>query len=97
MNAGQDEYMALVDNNSTFVSFENHKEQSSLVRRCGFDRRLGIDRRSKYRILYLLLGKPNRRKGNERRQQGEKRDGWVRSGKWTSVCGLFITKVEFFK
>lgn len=71
-------------------------QQPCLHRRKGFDRRIGKDRRSKYgSIKYLLNGRVNRRNSKERRWQVEKRMGWVKSGKWTSVCGLFITKVEF--
>jgi len=94
MTALQEKYMSTFHINSVSEHLKS-PQNSHKYRRTGFDRRLGIDRRSKISIKYFLGGKSNRRKSQERRHQVEKRAGWVKSGKWTSVCSLFITKVEF--
>ena len=54
------------------------------------DRRSGKDRRKKVRIPRLLRKNEKRsserRFGDERRSPVERRDGWVRIGKWVGVC-----------
>lgn len=50
------------------------------------ERRSGVDRRKKFRLHCILYTKPERRKAlKDRRAQGEKREGWVRINKWSSV------------
>ena len=50
------------------------------------DRRSGEDRREAYDSEYFERGGTERRKGKDRRQQGERRDGCVRVSQWSSVC-----------
>jgi hypothetical protein len=50
------------------------------------DRRSGEDRRKTYDLDYFQNGGVERRKGPDRRQQDERRDGCVRVSKWSSVC-----------
>ena len=49
------------------------------------DRRSGEDRRQVYDSDYFLNGGVDRRKGKDRRRQGERRDGYTRVTKWSSV------------
>ena len=49
------------------------------------DRRSGEDRRQVYDSDYFLNGGVDRRKGKYRRQKGERRDGYIRVSKWSSV------------
>jgi hypothetical protein len=50
------------------------------------DRRSGEDRRQAYDLDYFPGGGIERRSGKERRWSDERRDGWVRVSKWSSVC-----------
>ena len=50
-----------------------------------FDRRSGDDRRKFYYLGRFLKGGIERRNGKERRAKPEKREGWVRVDKWSSV------------
>ena len=63
-------------------------------RNSGFDRRSGADRRKVYRLGFLVKGGVERRNGRERRARDERRQGWVRVGRWNSVRldGLKIAK-----
>jgi hypothetical protein len=49
------------------------------------DRRSGEDRRQVYDSDYFLNGGVDRRTGKDRRWQGERRDGYIRISKWSSV------------
>ncbi|MGD8993091.1 MAG: hypothetical protein PVI00_16660 [Desulfobacterales bacterium] len=49
------------------------------------DRRSGEDRRQVYDSDYFLNGGVERRTGKDRRKQGERRDGYIRVTKWSSV------------
>ena len=49
------------------------------------DRRSEKDRRTVYNLDYFLNGGVERRVSKERRGQGERRSGWVRVSKWSSV------------
>jgi len=49
------------------------------------DRRSGEDRRQVYDSDYFENGGVERRTGIDRRQQGERRDGYIRVTKWSSV------------
>ena len=63
-------------------------------RNSAFDGRSGSDRRRAYRLGFFAKGAVERRSGQERRTEGERRQGWVRVGKWCSVRldGLKISK-----
>lgn len=50
------------------------------------DRRSGDDRRVVYDSDYFESGGIERRKGMDRRQQNERRDGCTRVSQWSSVC-----------
>lgn len=49
------------------------------------DRRSAKDRRRAHHLACLTYRGPERRHGEERRLQGERRSGWVRISKWSSV------------
>jgi len=53
--------------------------------RCGFDRRCREDRRQSIDLDYFDAGGVERRKGKERRNPVEKREGWLRYTNWSSV------------
>jgi hypothetical protein len=53
--------------------------------RLPFDRRSGADRRKTHRLRFLSKGGVERWTGKERRAKKERRQGWVRVGKWSSV------------
>ena len=63
-------------------------------RKSNFDRRLGKDRRSSFKLRLFLNRKIENRRGKERRAKYELRQGWVRIDKWSSVLldGLKIKK-----
>ena len=62
----------------------------TLMDRSPTDRRSGKDRRKKLSIQRLLRrddeSDPDRRHSDERRSTVERREGWVRIGKWAGVC-----------
>ncbi len=53
--------------------------------RCPEERRSDKDNRTSDDAFYLKNGGPERRRTKERRQVEERRDGWLRIGKWRSV------------
>jgi hypothetical protein len=53
--------------------------------RSKIERRSGIDRRRKLSFNRLFFNGPERRCTAGRRSQPERRDGWVRLSKWSSV------------
>ena len=59
-------------------------------KRSGLDRRSGNDRRKDPSRAYLDTP-PGRRAGAERRETHERRIGWVKVSKYSSIClGLLI-------
>jgi hypothetical protein len=56
-----------------------------------FDRRSGKDRREAYTEGYFFQGAIERRSGKEQRQQSERREGWIRITKWSSIRKDFLT------
>jgi hypothetical protein len=57
------------------------------VERSGVERRSGADNRCSTHGLYFLKGGRERRKlDDDRRQNGERRDGWLQIGNWRSIC-----------
>lgn len=50
------------------------------------DRRSGEDRRLAYDADYFQDGGCERRKNDDRRQRGERRDSCIRVSRWSSVC-----------
>jgi len=53
--------------------------------RCGFDRRCGDERRHSISLDYFDAGGIERRSNTDRRQGDEKRSGWLRYTRWSSV------------
>jgi hypothetical protein len=49
------------------------------------DRRSGTDRRTVYRVGVFSKGRVEKRDGEERRSRHERREGWVRVDRWSSV------------
>ena len=60
-----------------------------------FDRRSGGDRREGYEADYFADGGLQRRKGMEHRQKHERRDQYVRIDKWSSICVILKSTVEY--
>ena len=64
------------------------------------DRRSVKDRRRPYHLASLTYRGAKKRTGRERRSQIERRDGWVRVSKWSSVSlkdlkiGKFLTQLR---
>ena len=50
------------------------------------DRRSGEDRREAYNLDYFHNDGEERRIGNDRRQDDERRDNCIKVSKWTSIC-----------
>lgn len=59
--------------------------QKQQQNRTPIDRRSDRDRRQSYSLDYFLNGGKERRKYGERRVSHERRVGWVRVSKWSSV------------
>ena len=68
----------------------------SAIEREAIDRRSAVDRRNAYDLDYFQNGGIERRKVKDRRSQAERRDGWIRISKWTSVNkqGLKLEKLS---
>ena len=71
------------------------QEGTDIFRRTGFDRRSGFDRRTSRRLRYLLGGKKDRRKNIELRRHPERRQGYVRISRWSSICSIFSGKLRY--
>lgn len=56
-----------------------------MVRRSDMDRRSGEDRRREYDLDYFSNGGVERRNWKEQRSNEERRVGWTRVSKWSSV------------
>ena len=60
------------------------------------ERRTGKDRRKIFRLKRFFYNGPERRNTlRDRRSQDERRDGWVRTNKWSSV-NLHDLKISKF-
>ena len=57
----------------------------SAIHRASSERRSGKDRRRIFRQHRFFYKGPERRDLQDRRSQEERRDGWVRINKWSSV------------
>ena len=68
----------------------------SVIEREAIDRRSAADRRVAYDLDYFQNGGIERRKVKDRRSQAERRDGWIRISRWTSVNiqGLKMEKLS---
>ena len=68
----------------------------SVIEREAIDRRSVADRRVAYDLDYFQNGGIERRKVKDRRSQAERRDGWIRISRWTSVNiqGLKMEKLS---
>ena len=55
------------------------------IERSGTERRSERDKRRGSSRVYFFNGGTERRKTADRRQSPERRDGWLRVGKWRSV------------
>ena len=60
------------------------------------DRRSGTDRRTA-KVGLFARGRFKRRRGDERRSRNERRKGWVRVDKWSSVQLERLKIAEFLK
>ena len=59
---------------------EEHWQQ-----RADVERRSDPDKRISYDLEYFIKGGKERRQLRDRREAGERRDGWLRVGRWRSV------------
>ncbi len=57
----------------------------SAIKRASDERRSGKDRRRIFSLHRFFYNGPERRVLQNRRSQEERRDGWVRISKWSSV------------
>ena len=55
------------------------------MKRAPVDRRSVTDRRKRLKRGRLFGHKPENRRSLQRRRQGERRSGWIRISKWSSV------------
>jgi hypothetical protein len=67
------------------------------IKRDFFDRRSGKDRRRKFKLGYFLYKGSEKRSLEERRLQAERRGGWVKISKWSSVCLADIKLAKFLR
>ncbi|MGE5258737.1 MAG: hypothetical protein ACM3KE_18840 [Hyphomicrobiales bacterium] len=64
----------------------NRDLKSEWIERSGRDRRSDRDKRLSESSLEFYSRRTERRKVDERRLSAERREGWMRAGKWQSVC-----------
>ena len=67
------------------------------IERASIDRRSGIDRRKIFSFSRFFYRDEDRRGLKERRLQAERRDGWVRVRKWSSVFLWDLKIAKFLK
>ncbi len=67
------------------------------VERSVNERRCGVDRRNWLKVSKLLYNGPEKRKIKDRRSHGERRDGWVRTNRWSSVCLSDLKIAKYLK
>ena len=67
----------------------------NLQHRAPCDRRSGAERRRFPRLKRIFAGNPGKRKVGDRRRQSERRAGWVRTAKWSSM-DLSTLKISKF-
>jgi hypothetical protein len=60
--------------------------EDNWVKRSRVERRSDSDKRIAFSSKYFKRGGKERRQTDERRVHGERRDGWMRVGKWRSVA-----------
>jgi hypothetical protein len=65
----------------------NHRggQKMPAIKRVSSERRSGKDRRRIFSLHRFLYKGPEKRVLQDRRSQVERRDGWVRISKWSSV------------
>ena len=56
-----------------------------IIKRVTIERRSGKDRRKIFSLHRFFYNEPERRDLKDRRSQTERRDGWIRITKWSSV------------
>ena len=90
-----------LETSPTFIhSFVETGTEESEKMRSKIERRSGKDRRKKINLSRFFYNGPERRKLNDRRIQEERRDGWVRLSKWSSVqladlkISKFLSKID---
>ena len=67
----------------------NHRhavKANAIKPRSGLDRRACDDRREVHDLRFFEEDEQERRSGKEQRVLPEQRAGWVRVGKWQSIC-----------
>jgi hypothetical protein len=67
------------------------------IKRATSERRSGKDRRKRFTFDYFFYRKPERRKLTDRRLREERRNGWVRVSKWSSVFLRDLKIAKFLK
>ena len=67
------------------------------IDRAFFDRRSGKDRRRRIKFDWPLYKGSEKRSLNEQRSQTERREGWVKVGKWSSVRLADIKLARFLR
>ena len=67
------------------------------IKRDFSDRRSGKDRRRRLKLDHFLYKGPEKRSLDERRALAERREGWVKISKWSSVCLRDIKLGKFLR
>jgi hypothetical protein len=60
------------------------------------DRRSIEERRKVHDLDYFSAGGVERRRWKEQRKEPERRTGWIRVDRWTSVCLKYIKSLKIF-
>lgn len=69
----------------------------NLKNRSSIDRRSGNDRRKFPLLKKLFAADPHHRRNTDRRSADERRSGWVRTTKWSSMNLLELKISKFLK
>ena len=73
------------------LDFESWVSDMLMMIRSDMDRRSGEDRRKAYDLDYFSNGGVEKRNWKERRSNVERRVGWMRVSKWSSVSQKTLT------
>ena len=76
---------------------EQYSEKISATNRSIVERRSGKDRRKIFNHGHFFFGRAARKNLLEQRSQAERRDGWVRINKWSSVYLSDLKIAKFLK
>lgn len=76
---------------------EKYSEKMSAINRSIVERRSGKDRRKIFKASSFFFGRAAKKNLLEQRSQAERRSGWVRVNKWSSVYLSDLKIAKFLK